>query len=98
MLSEVKGEALARQTGVTPCVAVVLVGDRPDSAVYVRNKKKAVADVTESARACSCYSGGSSSVLNSQFLRQHLETFGSAMVCCANFGCNISFLIVVFRI
>jgi 5,10-methylene-tetrahydrofolate dehydrogenase/methenyl tetrahydrofolate cyclohydrolase len=42
---KVKGEALARQTGVTPCVAVVLVGDRPDSAVYVRNKKKAVADV-----------------------------------------------------
>jgi 5,10-methylene-tetrahydrofolate dehydrogenase/methenyl tetrahydrofolate cyclohydrolase len=31
--------------GVTPGLAVVLVGDRMDSATYVRNKKKACADV-----------------------------------------------------
>jgi methylenetetrahydrofolate dehydrogenase (NADP+) / methenyltetrahydrofolate cyclohydrolase len=33
------------QTGVTPCLAAVLVGDDPASAVYVRNKEKACADV-----------------------------------------------------
>merc|ERR1719482_1482288 len=42
---KVKGEALFKQTGVKPCVAVILVGNRPDSATYVRNKKKAVEDV-----------------------------------------------------
>ncbi len=34
-------EALVGQTGVRPGLAVVLVGDDPASAVYVRNKKKA---------------------------------------------------------
>ena len=34
-----KTEALKRQ-GVTPCLAVVLVGDDPASAVYVRGKQK----------------------------------------------------------
>ncbi|EPS62610.1 hypothetical protein M569_12179, partial [Genlisea aurea] len=31
--------------GVTPGLAVILVGDRKDSAVYVRNKKKACESV-----------------------------------------------------
>jgi len=31
----------AAETGVTPCLAVVLVGDDPASAIYVRNKKRA---------------------------------------------------------
>jgi len=39
------GEALVREKGVRPGVAVILVGNRPDSATYVRNKKKAVEDV-----------------------------------------------------
>ncbi len=34
-------EALVQKTGVRPGLAVVLVGDDPASAVYVRNKKKA---------------------------------------------------------
>lgn len=34
-------EALVGRTGVRPSLAVVLVGDDPASAVYVRNKKKA---------------------------------------------------------
>ena len=34
-------QALEAQTGVRPGLAVVLVGDNPASAVYVRNKKKA---------------------------------------------------------
>ena len=34
-------EALVKKTGVRPGLAVVLVGDDPASAVYVRNKKKA---------------------------------------------------------
>ncbi|MDT7042321.1 bifunctional methylenetetrahydrofolate dehydrogenase/methenyltetrahydrofolate cyclohydrolase FolD [Candidatus Nitronereus thalassa] len=34
-------EALVEKTGVRPGLAVVLVGDDPASAVYVRNKKKA---------------------------------------------------------
>lgn len=33
--------AFARQTGVTPALAAVLVGDDPASAVYVRNKRAA---------------------------------------------------------
>ncbi len=32
-----------QQTGVTPCLAAVLVGDNPASEVYVRNKQKACA-------------------------------------------------------
>ena len=31
--------------GITPCLATVLVGDDPASAIYVRNKQKACADV-----------------------------------------------------
>lgn len=34
-----------RNTGVPPCLAVVLVGDDPASAVYVRNKKKACEEI-----------------------------------------------------
>jgi methylenetetrahydrofolate dehydrogenase (NADP+) / methenyltetrahydrofolate cyclohydrolase len=33
--------ALNAETGVTPCLAAVLVGDNPASQVYVRNKQKA---------------------------------------------------------
>lgn len=33
--------AFVKQTGVTPCLAAVLVGDDPGSQVYVRNKEKA---------------------------------------------------------
>ncbi|MEI7610655.1 MAG: tetrahydrofolate dehydrogenase/cyclohydrolase catalytic domain-containing protein, partial [Rhodospirillaceae bacterium] len=33
---------LARRTGVVPGLAVILVGDDPASAVYVRNKEKAL--------------------------------------------------------
>ena len=35
----------ARETGVLPCLAVVMVGDDPASAVYVRNKQKACEEV-----------------------------------------------------
>ena len=40
---EVAGEAaeFTAKTGVTPCLAAVLVGDNPASQVYVRNKQKA---------------------------------------------------------
>ena len=34
-----------QSTGITPCLATVLVGDDPASATYVRNKQKACADV-----------------------------------------------------
>jgi methylenetetrahydrofolate dehydrogenase (NADP+) / methenyltetrahydrofolate cyclohydrolase len=33
--------AFVRETGVTPCLAAVLVGENPASQVYVRNKQKA---------------------------------------------------------
>ncbi len=36
----VEAAALREQTGVTPCLAAVLVGDDPASAVYVRNKER----------------------------------------------------------
>jgi 5,10-methylene-tetrahydrofolate dehydrogenase/methenyl tetrahydrofolate cyclohydrolase len=39
------GEKLQKDFGVQPGVAVILVGNRPDSATYVRNKKKAVEEV-----------------------------------------------------
>merc|ERR1719399_497747 len=39
------GEKLVKEKGVQPGVAVILVGSRPDSATYVRNKKKAVEEV-----------------------------------------------------
>jgi len=38
-------EALKAEKGVTPCVAVVLVGDRTDSSTYVRMKKTACEEV-----------------------------------------------------
>ena len=38
-------EALAAKTGVRPGLAVILVGDDPASAIYVRNKKKACEEV-----------------------------------------------------
>ena len=41
--AEIKEEITAR--GLTPGLAVILVGDDPASAVYVRNKKKACAEV-----------------------------------------------------
>lgn len=44
---QIKGEvtALKERTGVTPGLAVVLVGDDPASAVYVRNKHRACDEV-----------------------------------------------------
>ncbi|KAF4661871.1 Neuropathy target esterase [Perkinsus olseni] len=39
------GEEMKAAHGVTPGIAVILVGDRPDSATYVRMKKKAAAEV-----------------------------------------------------
>lgn len=36
---------LLQQQGITPCLAVVLIGNDPASAVYVRNKKKACEQV-----------------------------------------------------
>src|SRR3989304_5816411 len=41
--AEIAREAaeFAAKTGVTPCLAAVLVGDNPASQVYVRNKQKA---------------------------------------------------------
>ena len=43
VLAEVKASVqdFSRKTGVTPTLAVVLVGDFPPSLIYVRNKKKA---------------------------------------------------------
>lgn len=38
-------EALKAENGVTPGLAVILVGERKDSQSYVRNKKKAAAEV-----------------------------------------------------
>jgi len=45
--AEVKGkvEEFSGRTGVLPCLATVLVGDDPASAVYVRNKGKACREV-----------------------------------------------------
>lgn len=40
-----KTDALVAKYGVTPGLAVVLVGNRPDSATYVRNKSKACQEV-----------------------------------------------------
>ncbi len=31
--------AFKKETGITPCLAAVLVGDNPASEVYVRNKQ-----------------------------------------------------------
>ncbi|KAF4663463.1 Neuropathy target esterase [Perkinsus chesapeaki] len=39
------GEEMQASHGVTPGIAVILVGERPDSATYVRMKKKAAAEV-----------------------------------------------------
>jgi len=38
-------EALRRKTGITPGLAVILVGDNPASAIYVANKVRACAEV-----------------------------------------------------
>ena len=38
-------EAFSKESGVTPSLAVILIGDNPASAVYVRNKEKACAEV-----------------------------------------------------
>ena len=43
-------QAFARKTGVTPTLAVVLVGDFPPSKIYVRNKKKAADEVGIASR------------------------------------------------
>ncbi len=37
--------AMQESLGVTPGLAVILVGDRRDSATYVRSKKKACAEI-----------------------------------------------------
>ncbi len=39
------GEAFARESGVTPGLAVIIVGENPASQVYVRNKKRACEEV-----------------------------------------------------
>ena len=39
-----RAEKLKEESGVTPGLAVILVGDDPASAIYVRNKEKACAD------------------------------------------------------
>jgi len=45
LLREVKGRSAACvDKGVTPCLAVVLVGDDPASAIYVRNKGRRAAE------------------------------------------------------
>src|SRR5512141_2156049 len=47
MAEQIRGEVareaaeFTTKTGVTPCLAAVLVGDNPASEVYVRNKQKA---------------------------------------------------------
>ena len=38
-------EAFAKETGVLPGLAVIIVGENPASQVYVRNKKKACEEV-----------------------------------------------------
>jgi len=43
-------QAFSRKTGVTPALAVVLVGDFPPSKIYVRNKKKAADEVGIASR------------------------------------------------
>ena len=40
-----ESEAFRKETGVTPGLAVIIVGDDPASAVYVRNKHKACGEV-----------------------------------------------------
>jgi methylenetetrahydrofolate dehydrogenase (NADP+)/methenyltetrahydrofolate cyclohydrolase len=49
---ELKGEAAAftARTGVTPCLATVLVGADPASAVYVRSKRRACAKIGYESR------------------------------------------------
>lgn len=37
---KLRAEALQRRAGVVPCLAAVLVGDDPASAIYVRNKER----------------------------------------------------------
>jgi 5,10-methylene-tetrahydrofolate dehydrogenase/methenyl tetrahydrofolate cyclohydrolase len=46
-------EALVSSTGVTPSVAVILVGDRPDSSTYVRMKKSACEEAGITFKLCS---------------------------------------------
>ena len=43
-------QAFSRKTGVTPTLAVVLVGDFPPSKIYVRNKKNAADEVGIASR------------------------------------------------
>jgi methylenetetrahydrofolate dehydrogenase (NADP+) / methenyltetrahydrofolate cyclohydrolase len=43
-------QTFSRKTGVTPTLAVVLVGDFPPSKIYVRNKKKAADEVGIASR------------------------------------------------
>jgi methylenetetrahydrofolate dehydrogenase (NADP+) / methenyltetrahydrofolate cyclohydrolase len=52
VLAEVKAgvQTFARQTGATPTLAVILVGDFAPSKIYVRNKKKAADDVGITSR------------------------------------------------
>ena len=47
LAAEIRGEIaqqaadFTKQTGITPCLAAVLVGDNPASQSYVRSKQKA---------------------------------------------------------
>ena len=45
---------MKERLGVTPGLAVVLVGDDPASAVYVRNKQRAATEVGMEAQTCAC--------------------------------------------
>ncbi len=51
---QVKADAeyLSYHVGITPCLAVILVGDDPASAVYVKNKTKDCAEVGFISREC----------------------------------------------
>ena len=46
----VRADALKEQ-GINPCLAVVMAGDNPASAIYVRNKRRACKDVGIESRA-----------------------------------------------
>ena len=47
-----EAEAFEHESGVKPGLAVIIAGDNPASQVYVRNKKKAAAEVGFFSRIC----------------------------------------------
>jgi len=69
--AELKEEvaSLKSSTGVTPGLAVVLVGDRTDSATYVRMKRKACEEVSLSGGG----GGGGSSSSSGSIALLHLN-------------------------